>query len=228
MEFWPPLAWVAELNRTVSDMRVFHGSGIETCSKWFVEGVWNETFTKGDFDRTDLVFGSGARIRGEDVIFVSSGTTVDRLHKISIREKTYISNTLPGLLAHLDLPATLRGYTEAVNTIVGGIDQDNPVFYAGSKKVELLYFYNWIWSDNTIRRRNKPFTSRQFSSYYEYIRFIEGSIKCITLNAKSPARKTKYRLLGSISSGYDSATASALAKNPALPLFLRSQKRAML
>ena len=52
---------------------------MEVCDTWFCEAVWDGDYEAGDFDLTDLVFGSGGRLRDERAIFVSSGTTVDRL-----------------------------------------------------------------------------------------------------------------------------------------------------
>jgi hypothetical protein len=76
---WPPLAWIALCDRAGGQIRVRHGPGVETRENWFCEAVWAGEFGAGDFDRTDLIAGSGARLREGRLVFVSSGTTVDRL-----------------------------------------------------------------------------------------------------------------------------------------------------
>ena len=78
MDHWPRLAWLARARRSSPTLEVFHGPQVETTAEWFCEAVWDGAFAAGDFDRTDVVFGSGGRLRGRSVSFVSSATTVDR------------------------------------------------------------------------------------------------------------------------------------------------------
>src|SRR4051812_48294900 len=95
---WPPLAWAAKCSKTGSVITVYHGKQVETRNEWFCEAVWDNEFESGDFDKTDLVFGSGCRGRGNNAIFVSSGTTVDRLQSISSPDGVWVSNSLTCLL----------------------------------------------------------------------------------------------------------------------------------
>src|SRR5947208_585829 len=95
---WPRLAWLAELNPGSDTIEVTHGPGIEMGDGWFCEAVWAGDFAGADFDQTDLVFGSGARIRDGGVIFVSSGSTVDRLVSARQDGKQYVSNSLACLM----------------------------------------------------------------------------------------------------------------------------------
>src|SRR5439155_9750268 len=72
---WPPLAWLARL--TPGDtVEVFHGSDVAIEQEWFGEAVWDGPYPLGDMDHTDVVFGSGGRLRwgllGSSVTFVSS------------------------------------------------------------------------------------------------------------------------------------------------------------
>ena len=76
---WPRLAWLA-ICQPGSPVRITHGPGVETCRDWFCEAVWDGPFPSGNFDDTDVVFGSGGRRREDGVIFVSSTATQDRLH----------------------------------------------------------------------------------------------------------------------------------------------------
>jgi hypothetical protein len=76
---WPALAWLAQCHRAHNVVTVFHGSGVEVTDDWFAEAAWAGDFDAGDFDRTDVVAGSGGRIRGDELVFVSSASTVDRL-----------------------------------------------------------------------------------------------------------------------------------------------------
>ena len=79
IESWPRLAWVAELKQGLEKITIFHGSDVETTEQWCVEAVWAGDYSRGDFDQTDLIFGSGIRCRDNKAVFVSSGSTLDRL-----------------------------------------------------------------------------------------------------------------------------------------------------
>jgi hypothetical protein len=99
---WPPLAWIAACDRASGQVRVRHGPSVETRDDWFCEAVWAGEFGEGDFDRTDLIVGSGARLRDGRLVFVSSGTTVDRLQSMETSEGVLVSNSLPCLMEAAD------------------------------------------------------------------------------------------------------------------------------
>jgi len=60
---WPPLAWLARYRPGSEVVDVAHGARVETTPEWFCEAVWDAAYEDGGFDRTDLVFGSGGRVR---------------------------------------------------------------------------------------------------------------------------------------------------------------------
>ena len=65
---------------------------------WFCEAVWEGPFSDGGFDETDIVFGSGVRIRGDRVVFVASGIHIDRLLSVDTPDGVLVSNSLACLL----------------------------------------------------------------------------------------------------------------------------------
>lgn len=95
---WPPLAWAAQCSYTNSVINVYHGSHVVVRDAWFCEAIWDKGYEAGGFDLTDLVFGSGGRARDEQVTFVSSGTTVDRLQALTYPKGVWVSNSLACLL----------------------------------------------------------------------------------------------------------------------------------
>ena len=99
IDTWPKLAWVARIRDDSRQVLVFAGPMVEVGNDWIAEAVWAGNFSDGSFDQTDLVFGSGIRIRGQKVVFVSSGTVFDRLWHTSPGADHYVSNSLPALLA---------------------------------------------------------------------------------------------------------------------------------
>lgn len=95
---WPALAWIARCERSNPVITVRHGPQVETREDWLCEAVWDGEFEAGDFDRTDLVFGSGIRLRDEGIIFVPAGATVDRLQFLELSGTTWVSNSMACLL----------------------------------------------------------------------------------------------------------------------------------
>ncbi|MCP6324561.1 hypothetical protein NL453_29470, partial [Klebsiella pneumoniae] len=74
---------------------VEHGPGVETRDEWYCEAAWCGNFADGDFDQTERVFGSGGRLRGDGVTFVSAASTLDRLIWFSDDNRSLVSNSLP-------------------------------------------------------------------------------------------------------------------------------------
>ena len=60
-QHWPVQAWLAQCHPR--HVLVRHGGRVETRDDWFCEAVWDGEIERGDFDLTDIVAGSGARIR---------------------------------------------------------------------------------------------------------------------------------------------------------------------
>jgi hypothetical protein len=218
IDSWPPLAWIAVCKPGSDSIDVFHGGDIERREDWFCEAVWDGPFSDGDFDRTDLVFGSGARRRGDDVLFVSPGSAVDRL-QIAVRDDcAFISNSLAGLLETSGArPDTaFQGFAEFFATITRGIDEvssDLPVL-AGT--IRLVYHDNVRWDGRELHVVSKPRERRDFGSFDKYVGFMRAALGRIAGNMSSDTRMHPWSWLGTISRGYDSATCAALAREAGL------------
>jgi hypothetical protein len=122
---WPRLAWAALCENGSSSIPVIHGPAVDRGENWFSEAVWDGPFSEGNLDQTDLVFGSGARCRRDGVTFVSSAATVDRL-QVSVRgNRTFVSNSLPWLLAVIGarLDPAFRGYADLFLSVTRGLDE---------------------------------------------------------------------------------------------------------
>jgi len=215
---WPALSWLAICEQGSNSIRVVHGAGLECREGWFCEAVWDSSFATGDFDRTDLVFGSGGRIRDSGVTFVSAGSTVDRLQYAVRGEKTFISNSLACLVegADLRLDPNFRGYDEFFEQIILGIDIGSPDLTLLEESIGFAYFHNLAWDGERVRRTPKPAPQRDFSTFENYIAFLRSALRRIADNMASPDRLRPLDWLGTISSGYDSATCAALAREVGL------------
>ncbi len=211
---WPTLAWLARCQNMDSTVTVFHGKWVETTDKWFAEAVWAGDYDSGDFDLTDIVAGSGARERDGKVVFVSSGSTVDRLHHVQVGDVTWISNSLCCLLAAVDgvLDSRYRFYFRDIATIANGTENYHKELATSAGLVKFLYFDNMIWDGRTLTVQSKPNGDRDFASFSEYRAFLDASIEQLQDNLVARHRQQHYKMLGSLSTGYDSTTVTALAK----------------
>jgi hypothetical protein len=212
---WPSLAWLARCEKGHPTVTVFHGPRVETSPEWFHEAVWAGDYARADFDQTDVVAGSGGRMRGDRLVFVSSGATVDRLQSVEVRGSTWVSNSLATLLAGTGgtIDATSSRYFWIFRTIVGGLKKaaKHPL-PTSIGNVTLTYFNNLSWDGHSLAVVPKPGASHDFSSFDRYATFMEQSMSAVAANAAARERTYPYELLSTASSGYDSSTVTVLAR----------------
>lgn len=211
---WPPLAWLASCESSSQTVAVHHGSWVEVSERWFCEAVWAGDYSRGDFDQTDLVAGSGGRLRDDRLIFVSSGSTIDRLNSVSVPGRTWVSNSLPCLLAaaQATVNPSYRWYYRDSLSIMEGLHRYKRRLSTSLGHVELTYFDNLRWDGMRLLAEPKPTPRRDFSTFEKYRSFLTTSIAEVAANGEAPARRHRWRLLGTLSSGYDSTAISALAR----------------
>ena len=223
---WPVLAWLA---RSFPDrVVVSHGSAVETRASWFGEVVWDGPFDDGDFDRTDIVAGSGGRLRDGAMTFVPAGNTVDRLQSIVIpagdgaATTTLVSNSLACLLAiaRARVSPHYRHYRRDLRSVVKGLRKYKRSLETSRGPAVLWYFDNVRWDGRTLGRVSKPDPDRDYSGFDQYHAFLRGTMDRVTRNAASPSRRNPLGLMGTMSSGYDSTTVSTLARDFGLREYL--------
>ena len=211
---WPPLAWLAELPRGKDHVIVAHGAAVETTPDWYCEAVWNGHFPAGDFDRTDVVTGSGGRLREDGVYFVSSGSTVDRLQTLDLKDRVLVSNSLACLLAYADasLDPTFPRYATACFSVIKGLDRYMRTVPCSRGEVEFCYFDNLVWNGQALSRREKPNADRNFDTFQDYRDFLASALETLFANMRAYDRKVRYEPIGTLSTGYDSTFATVLTK----------------
>jgi len=211
---WPKLAWVAEIAKGSDEVRVYHGPMVETADDWVVEAVWAGDFAAGDFDRTDLVFGSGVRLRGNTLVFVSAGSTLDRLCYSRSATTYRVSNSLGALLsrARLWLRDDYPDYGTDIKAICRGLQAYKRSLPTTGSAVELVYFNNLLSDGQALRETEKPDAAPRFERFGDYHGYLLRAASRIAENAADRARTYPVSLLTSISSGYDSVASTVLAR----------------
>lgn len=218
MPEWPSLAWLAHCCPGQAAVSVWHGSRVEVSPDWFAEAVWADEYGAAGFDHTDLVFGSGGRKRDGTVTFVSSGTAVDRLQTMTRGGESWISNSLPCLLAAVaGVPdPTFTGYYALFKSIIRGTHRYQQEIPTSAGVVRLVYFANLEWNGAVLREVEKPVPRRDFSSFEKYTAFLTSTLHRLHENLTAVERRFSYRWLATISSGYDGLATAVLAKPRAL------------
>ncbi len=160
-----------------------------------------------------MVFGSGGRLRDERAIFVSSGTTVDRLQTLNYPGGVWVSNSLVCLLTVTDAKPDLTNsfYNQQFNSIIKGLKEYKRDLKVSAGTVQLTYFNNLQWNGETLSEVEKPNEMKDFSSFTKYYEFLLSSLKKISTNMSTKGRMFPYKMLGTLSSGYDSSTNTVLA-----------------
>jgi hypothetical protein len=211
---WPKLAWVAVFPDDAETINVYHGPMVETASDWCAEAVWAGDFAARDFDRTDLVFGSGIRIRDDRVIFVTSSSGVDRLWYGDYSGLWYVSNSLPALLAcaGVELCEDYQHYTRDIETIERlGLKRYVRSLPTSAGDVRVCYFTNLLFEGHGLQELEKPDTTPPIKTFEDYRQFLSATAAQLGVNLGDPRRRQRIIPLVGISSGYDSPASAVVA-----------------
>jgi len=209
----PKLAWVAEVNRANGIVTLQHGSAVEVRDGFFIEGVWNGPFNKGDFGETDCVFGTGGIIGNNSVRFVTSASTVDYLYFLEGGMCVRISNSLPLLLAVIEdtLDPCCRDYPAICDSIMDGINDYRRYYPTKRGMVRRLTYRNLDVSRERVAESEKrmPPPLDCFQDYQDYLR---NNYALIAANARDGARNQPLEICSTQSTGYDTTAVNAIAK----------------
>src|SRR5262249_42035020 len=115
--------------------------------------------------------------------------------------------TSAGAEIELQWPKTLVSFVQ----IVKGIQGSPRLLRTSAGVLHILYHHNAVLGQNLeIRPKSLPAPFSRFEDYRDYLRSV---IETAALNGCHPARRTRYRLLATVSSGYDSPCCAALARS---------------
>jgi hypothetical protein len=215
VEALPPLAWIAVLPRSDTDLNVLHGPSVELFADGFFEGAWDGRFTDGGFDQAVNVFGSGGKLGQDTVALVGPSHTLEPLYIASTDRLSAASNSLPFLLYHCGLrfdPYDFS-YGTALSAIANGLDHTPRRIMLRGGFLTVLYHHNAVLTSDgaiTVVAKALPPSFPSFDSYSSYLR---GLTARVFQNADDPARRFRYRPISTISSGYDSPAATAVARS---------------
>jgi hypothetical protein len=210
----PPLAWLIRLDHKSYIASVTHGKGVETSDYGFVEGGWAGDFSQMRFDRAFMT-GTGARLQGGKLLLVTPSHTLDRICLVRKGGVTFASNSLPFVLVGSGehLADDFLFYDSYVASIRHGLNKyERTIPTKSGNRVQLHYCENIVLDGNGEFRVESKIASPTFPNYDSYRSYLDSTIRTIAANASDTNRKVRYLPMGTISQGYDSPTASVLAR----------------
>ena len=209
----PKLAWVAEVNRTDQTVTLHHGPLVEVRQNFFVEGVWDGPFAKGDFGETECVFGTGGILKDGSVRFVTSAATTDFLYYDDKGAQVTVSNSLPLLLAYVRdaLDPHYPDYPLICESVMDGIDDYRRDIPTKRGKVRRQMFRNLDVSAQKIWESEKRMPP-PFGCFEEYRNYLRDKYALIAANARDGARTQPLEICSTQSRGYDTTAVNSIAR----------------
>lgn len=221
---FPPLAWLAKIPRGGMNIHVLVGTHVEIADEYFVEGAWSDDYSKVNFPECEWFCGTGAVLRPDSVIIASPTDLYAALYIVENKNEIIISNSMPCIMASagLRLKPDILGYDVLFNqNILRGIYNYNPnipVVKKGGKKVlpqgtlRMILFRNIVVSNEGIVDIKIKDKTKGFSNFDEYYSRLLTAMKMLARNGSDSRRKYRYGVTSLISSGYDAACCSAIAR----------------
>ena len=217
----PKLAWIAHVDVQRRKTLVQHGPWVEVGARGFIEGVWDGPFGDMGFDCSACVFGSGAVLRGDSIVFVSSSSTTDYLYWWACADGSgvAVANSLPLLLVSRndELDPQIQHYDQINNSILSGLNNYTPQIPACRGSVNRLMHWNLSVQSGQVKLEDKPLPP-PFAEFNDYATYLSQACARLAENARDPIRMQPMAIFSTQSRGYDSTAANAVAKDIGIDL----------
>lgn len=209
----PPLAWCLTL-RPGERAALLRGRGVEISARGYCEGVWDGDYAAGRADEADSCMGSAGRLEGDAWVVSTPSHVLEGLYSIRRDDVLHVSNSYVFLLvrAGLSLDPDYRRYLLDLRSGCFGLARGVNVFpAAGGETFRRHLACNLrIGPDLEIRRAGKP-RPPHFRDFAQYRAYLVDALRSLAANGAHPARRQPFRMLASVSRGYDSPACAALA-----------------
>ncbi len=209
----PPLAWLVDLS---GRRRFLAGRGVDirqlSGRLEVSEGCWEGAFATSSIAEARHLFGSGFVVEGNDVRFCAAAHTLEALYAYRNGDRRIVSNSLAFLVRYAGIaldPAV--GICPKALTIVQGLKAYDPLIYRkGREEIFRLAHCTFRFAATDIDRADKPLPPR-FGDFAAYRDYVSGVLRGMRDNAAAAGRRRRYRMVASVSSGYDSSAGAVLA-----------------
>jgi hypothetical protein len=210
----PSLAWCLEATSGARRATVWHGARVETSTDAFVEGAWDGPYEQMAMDQA-VCMGSGGRVRDGELVLTAPSHTLEALYSVRRNGRLVVSNSLPFALvgAGLELDPYYRRYLTDMRSIVRGLRRYVSIIPTLQRiPVQRHFLCNLVIDrDLQVQRERKP-QAAHFAAFADYREYLRSRLDGMVRNANDSRRLFAYRLLATVSRGYDSPACAVLAK----------------
>lgn len=212
----PPLSWLMKITKD-ENILVKHGKFVEHKDDFFVSGVWDGNFEKGDFIYAKYSCCTGAKLYNNttcEIIITTPSHLQEAVFSVLLGDLLIISNSLPFLLSETNKNLNvnyLQYEADFCSIIYGEKDAVKSIPLQDHYRVHLHRNCNLIINDKlniTEASRNRHCS---FINYEDYYYFLHSILKGIVENATDKNRLFSYGMITTISKGYDATAVSVLA-----------------
>lgn len=211
----PSLAWCARVDNECDTVAVFHGEMVETDPRGFVEGAWNGSFEELDITSATVVCGTGGVLDDDTVRFSASTDSVCPLFSIVKDDSVFVSNSPVFVMAMAgEEPDPIYPfYSYDVTDIwCQGLYCPNGELKLSSDISLRVHFSTIMSADKHCSCQFEPHPLCDApTDYQSYHTLLVKELKQVFENAQDPGRKSRYKPLAALSTGYDSTATAALA-----------------
>jgi len=180
-----------------------------------IEGVWDGDFSKGEFHTAENIFGSGIRVDGEKIYFVSSSALVDHLFYCHNGEMFLVSNSLVVLLGYTGafLDDTYDYYSESTSIAKGVHDytKEFRVIHPAIPCFYQVFYENIVVTKDGISCELKK-GLHEITSFEHYYALLWSILSRIKNNYQDTERTIPLSVFTTLSSGYDSTAVTCLVQ----------------
>lgn len=211
----PRMAWGAVIETEQQKAVVYHGLGVETRERWFVEGAWNGPFDQGGLEEATVICGTGGVLRDGEWRFYGSTDRLAPLFSLQKDGRIHVSNSHVFAMSlageqpdacypfyHYDI---VRIWRHGLHAMDGSLRL--------SSKCRLGVHFSCILKVGTNGkskfRAHPPGAKPQ--DFRSYKQLLEDGLKAVLENAADPSRKSPLGSICALSKGYDTNAIAALA-----------------
>ncbi|MGY1802942.1 hypothetical protein ACI78T_06650 [Blastococcus sp. SYSU D00922] len=211
----PRLAWAVRVDLDSGNALATIGPWVESRPDAIFEGAWCGDVLEADFSNSYSFTGSGAIIRGDDIVIVSPCHTIEAVYSVRGSRSLHFSNSIAFLLqeAGASLDLNYLDYEADALSISKGLGLYRRTWpLAEGREMGVHYYCNLVVSPKGgIREESKPKPS-PMTSFLEYRQFLSDVVAAVHQNATDARRAHQYHPLVFCSNGYDSSTCAALGR----------------
>jgi hypothetical protein len=211
----PRLAWCAVLRESDNKVVVHHGPWVEVDSSSFLEGAWGGPYSEMAFPRAITFTGSGALLTSEGILFATPTHSVEPLYVLQAKGWLHCSNSLRLVLSSAadDIDYAYFYYDVDITSMAFGLKRCiSQIPTRNHNWVTIHRYCNFIVGRDLsikILQKKQP---NHFQNYSDYRALLNEEVSLTIQNSADAQRMVRYTPVSTISTGYDSAAVSVIAK----------------